>query len=206
MCALSAVTTTGIYCRPGCGPRPKRENVRRFDLAAAAEVSGYRACLRCRPYRSSPTLDWTTGPELVCRAVHMIIDGALDERGEDDLASTLGVSARHLRRLFGSHVGATLDQLARSSRAHFARRLLDDTDLSVTEIAFASGFGSVSQLNRACRDIFQAPPLQLRARRRRGDRLVADGGLLLRLTFTGPLDWETMLRYFHARAFPVSST
>jgi AraC family transcriptional regulator of adaptative response / DNA-3-methyladenine glycosylase II len=202
MDGLSAVVTTGIYCRPGCGARPKLENVRRFDLAAAAEASGYRACLRCRPYRSSPTLEWTTGPELVCRAIHMIIDGALDENSEEHLAAALGVSARHLRRLFAAHVGATPDQLARSCRAHFARRLLDDTDLSVIEIALASGFGSVRQLNRACREIFQAAPRELRTRRRRGDRLVADGGLVLRLAFTGPLAWEAMLAYFRARAIP----
>jgi len=83
---LSAVTTTGIYCRPGCSARPRPENVRRFDVAAAAEASGYRACMHCRPYRSSPTFGWTTGPELVCRAVHMIIDGALDAQREDHLA------------------------------------------------------------------------------------------------------------------------
>src|SRR5437660_1422861 len=111
MDALSAVVTTGIYCRPGCSARPKLDNVRRFDLAAAAEASGYRACMRCRPYRSPHTLEWTTGPELVCRAVHMIIDGALDEQGEDPLAATLGISARQLRRLFAAHVGATPDQL-----------------------------------------------------------------------------------------------
>jgi AraC family transcriptional regulator of adaptative response / DNA-3-methyladenine glycosylase II len=199
---VDAVVTTGIYCRPGCVARPNLENVRRFDLAAAAEASGYRACLRCRPYRSVPTLRWTTGPELVCRAAHMIIDGALDDGTEGDLATTLGVSARHLRRLFTAHVGVTPDQLARSCRAHFARRLLDDTDLSVTEIAFAAGFGSVRQLNRACQDIFRAPPRQLRARRRRSDRLVADGGLLLRLAFAGPLEWEAMLAYLAARAIP----
>lgn len=199
---LAAVVTTGIYCRPGCSARPRLENVRRFDVAAAAEAAGYRACLRCRPYRNSPRLEWTTGPELVCRAVHLIIDGALDQRGEGDLAGLLGVSARHLRRLFGAHVGATPDQLARSCRAHFARRLLDDTDLSVTEIAFASGFGSVRQFNRACLEVFRAAPGELRARRRRTDRLSADGGLLLRLGFTGPLDWEAMLGYFRARAIP----
>jgi AraC family transcriptional regulator of adaptative response / DNA-3-methyladenine glycosylase II len=132
----------------------------------------------------------------------MIIDGALDEHSEAQLAGSLGVSARHLRRLFATHVGATPDQLARSSRAHFARRLLDDTDLTVTEIAFGSGFGSVRQLNRACQEIFKAAPLQLRARRRRSDRLVADGGLCLRLTFEGPLDWDAMLAYFAARAIP----
>jgi AraC family transcriptional regulator, regulatory protein of adaptative response / DNA-3-methyladenine glycosylase II len=199
---LSAVITTGIYCRPGCAGRPKPEHVRRFDLAAAAEASGYRACLRCRPYRSGPPRQWSTGPELVCRAVHLIVDGALDDRSESELARTLGVSARHLRRLFGAHVGATPDQLARSSRAHFARRLLDDTDLSVTEIAFASGFGSVRQLNRTCQEIFRASPRELRARRRRSDRLVADGGLPLRIGFDGPLEWEAMLAYFAARAIP----
>jgi AraC family transcriptional regulator of adaptative response / DNA-3-methyladenine glycosylase II len=199
---ISAVVTTGIYCRPGCAAQPKPENVRGFVFAAAAEASGYRACLRCRPYRSAPALAWTTGPELVCRAVQMIIDGALDQCSERELASALGVSARHLRRLFVSNVGTTPDQLARSCRAHFARRLLDDTELSVTEIAFASGFGSVRQLNRTCRELFQGTPRELRARRRRRDRLVADGGLLLRLAFAVPLDWDAMLAYFRARAIP----
>lgn len=199
---LSAVVTTGIYCRPGCSARPKLENVRPFELAAAAEASGYRACLRCRPYRSSAPRQWSAGPELVCRAVHLIVDGALDDQTESDLARTLGVSARHLRRLFAAHVGATPDQLARSSRAHFARRLLDDTDLTVTEIAFASGFGSVRQLGRTCQETFRASPRELRAKRRRSDRLVADGGLPLRLWFDGPLEWEAMLAYFAARAIP----
>jgi AraC family transcriptional regulator of adaptative response / DNA-3-methyladenine glycosylase II len=141
-----------------------------------------------------------TGPELVCRAVRLILDGALDGSGEDDLGARLFVSGRHLRRLFLQHLGVTPDQVARSSRTHFARRLLDDTDLTVTDIAFAAGFGSVRQLNRACRDLFHAPPNELRARRRKSDRLVADGGLLLRLPFQGPLDHEAMLGYFEARA------
>jgi AraC family transcriptional regulator of adaptative response / DNA-3-methyladenine glycosylase II len=199
--AFSAVVTTGIYCRPGCSARPNPDNVRRFDLAAAAEASGYRACLRCRPYRSPQGVAWA-GPELVCRAVQLIIDGALDEATEADLGARLGLSVRHLRRLFTVHVGVTPDQLARSRRVHFARRLLDDTDLTITDIAFASGFGSVRQLNRACRDVFRASPRQLRARRRISDRLVADGGLLLRLPFSGPLDWDAMLAYFAARAIP----
>jgi AraC family transcriptional regulator, regulatory protein of adaptative response / DNA-3-methyladenine glycosylase II len=132
----------------------------------------------------------------------MIIDGALDEQTEAQLASTLGVSARHLRRLFALHAGVTPDQLARSRRAHFARRLLDDTDLPVTDIAFASGFGSVRQLNRACQTVFRDSPVGLRAKRRRSDRLVADGGLVLRLAFEGPLEWPTMLSYFARRAIP----
>jgi AraC family transcriptional regulator, regulatory protein of adaptative response / DNA-3-methyladenine glycosylase II len=199
--AFSAVVTTGIYCRPGCPARPDPVNVRRFELAAVAEASGYRACLRCRPYRSPKPFEWA-GPELVCRAVQMILDGALDHATEVDLGARLGVSARHLRRLFSTHVGATPDQVARSRRAHFARRLLDDTDLTITDIAFAAGFGSVRQLNRACQEIFRASPSRLRARRRVADRLVADGGLLLRLPFRGPLEWDAMLGYFAARAIP----
>ncbi|HLF41723.1 MAG TPA: Ada metal-binding domain-containing protein, partial [Acidimicrobiia bacterium] len=136
--AFSAVVTTGIYCRPGCSARPKPEHVRPFDLAAAAEAAGYRACLRCRPYRSAQPIS-ATGPELVCRAVRLIVDGALDTGGEAELGARLGVSGRNLRRLFQAHLGLTPDGLARSRRAHFARRLLDDTDLPVADVAFAAG-------------------------------------------------------------------
>ena len=197
MAAFSAVVTTGIYCRPECSARPNAANVRPFDLAAAAEAAGFRACLRCRPYRTAVA---PTGPELVCRAVRLISDGALDVANEDALGMRLGVSARHLRRLFVDHLGVTPDQLARSRRVHFARRLLDDTDLTITEVAFASGFGSVRQLNRACVDVFRESPTALRARRRRADRLVADGGLVLRLPFRPPFDWAAVASYLGARA------
>src|SRR5271166_6470065 len=199
MSDFSAVVTTGIYCREGCSGRPLERNVRQFSLAAAAEAAGYRACLRCRPYRSEPPASWA-GPELVCRAAQLVVDGALDGATERDLGARLGISPRHLRRLFAAHLGLTPDQLARSRRAHFARRLLDDTDLTVAEVALASGFGSVRQLGRACREVFRATPSELRARRRAGDRLAADGGLALRLAFEPPLDWETMLSYFESRA------
>jgi AraC family transcriptional regulator of adaptative response / DNA-3-methyladenine glycosylase II len=139
-------------------------------------------------------------PELVCRAVHLITEGALDGRPEADLGASLGVSVRHLRRLFVEHVGTTPDQLARSQRTHFARRLLEDTDLPVTDIAWASGFGSLRQLNRASQQVFHAPPTELRARRRRGDRLSDDGGLTLRLPYRGALDWDALLAYFATRA------
>jgi AraC family transcriptional regulator of adaptative response / DNA-3-methyladenine glycosylase II len=201
MHAFSAVVTTGIYCRPGCGARPRAENVTRFPFAAAAEAAGYRACLTCRPYRWPECVTWS-GPELVCRAVRLILDGGLDNATEEQLGERLGVSARHLRRLFTSHVGVTPDGLARSARLHFARRLLDDTDLSMLEIALATGFGSVRQFNRACQEVFHASPRALRARRRKTDRLVADGGLPLRLTFRGPLDWDALLAYLAGRAIP----
>jgi AraC family transcriptional regulator, regulatory protein of adaptative response / DNA-3-methyladenine glycosylase II len=200
--SYAAVVTTGIYCRPGCSARPSAENVRSYAVPAAAEADGYRACLRCRPYRLPQLGVWTGGPELVCRAVGLILDGALDEATETELGARLGVSARHLRRLFVQHLGVTPGGLARSARTHFARRLLDDTDLTVLEIAHAAGFGSVRQLNRACRDVFRMAPRELRSRRRRSDRLVADGGLILRLPFKGMLDWQPLLAYLAARAIP----
>jgi AraC family transcriptional regulator of adaptative response / DNA-3-methyladenine glycosylase II len=199
--AISAVVTTGIYCRPGCSARPRSENVRTFALPAAAEAAGYRSCLRCRPYRWPQSVGWSA-PDLVCRAVRLILDGALDHGTEAELGVRLGISARHLRRLFTEHLGVTPDGLARSARVHFARRLLDDTDLTVTEIAFATGFGSLRQLNRACREVFRESPRSLRARRRKSDRLVADGGLLLRLAYRGELDWNSLLDYLATRAIP----
>ena len=202
MTTYSAVITTGIYCRPGCGARPLASNVRTFELAAAAEAAGYRACLRCRPYRVSGPVD-LGAPELVCQAVQMIIYGALDDGGtEAALADRAGVSARHLRRLFLQHLGATPDQLARSRRAHFARRLLDDTELTALDIAFASGFGSLRQFNRAMQEVFRASPTDLRRRRHRADRLVTDGGLALRLPVPPGYDWAAVRAFLGARAVP----
>lgn len=205
MTIYSAVRTTGIYCRPGCGARPRAENVRTFALAAAAEAAGYRACLRCRPYRIARAVG-DDAPELVCRAVRLIIDGVLDDATEEALGARLGVSARHLRRMFHDHLGMTPDQFARSRRAHFARRLLDDSDLSIGEVAFASGFGSLRQFNREMRTVFRAPPRELRERRRRGDRLTADGGLAMRMPFSAPYDWPGVLSFLAARAIPGVET
>lgn len=200
---FSAVVTTGVYCRDGCPAAPRDEHVRPFEFAAAAEAAGFRACLRCRPYRASEPAAWVGPSELVCRAVRLILDGALDDGGtEGHLARRLGVSDRHLRRLFHEYVGATPDAVARSRRAHFARRLLDETDLPVADVGFAAGFGSVRQMNRVMRGVFRAPPTELRRRRRKADRLVADGGLELRLPFRPPLAWDAMLAFRAARATP----
>jgi AraC family transcriptional regulator of adaptative response / DNA-3-methyladenine glycosylase II len=132
--------------------------------------------------------------------VQLVLDGVLDEGTEHDLGARLGISARQLRRLFCLHLGLTPDQLARSVRAHFARRLLDETDLPFAELAFAAGYGSVRQFNRASVEIFRATPTELRARRRVTGRLAADGGLALRLAFEAPLDWTAMLDDLEARA------
>lgn len=201
MTTYSAVVTTGIYCRPGCGAKPLAKNTRTFELPAAAEAAGFRACLRCRPYRIAGPAR-SDAPELVCRAVQMIIDGALDDGTEAALADRVGMSARHLRRLFLEHLGASPDQLARSRRAHFARRLLDDTDLTILDVAFASGFGSLRQFNRTMREVFHASPSDLRNRRRRADRLAADGGLALRLPVPPQYDWDATRRFLAVRAVP----
>src|SRR3984957_12294659 len=202
MTTYSAVVTTGIYCRPGCAAKPLARNVRTFDHPAAAEAASFRACYRCRPYRVAGPVP-ASAPELVCEAVQQIIGGALDAGGAGAaLAARIGMSARHLRRLFVMHLGVTPDQLARSRRAHFARRLLDDTDLSVTDIAFAAGFGSLRQFNRTMREVFRAPPTELRHRRRRADRLAADGGLTLRLPVVPGYDWDAMRAFLAARLVP----
>jgi AraC family transcriptional regulator of adaptative response / DNA-3-methyladenine glycosylase II len=198
---FTAVVTTGIYCRPGCSGQPLARNTRPYAYAAAAEADGFRPCLRCRPDRE-PDPGWVDAPELVCRALRSIASGALDGATEDELAARLGVSARHLRRLFESHVGATPAEVARSRRAHFARRLLDDTDLPIARVGAAAGFTSVRQLNRVMKDVFHLTPQELRARRRTPDRCVADGGLELRVPYRPPFAWAPMLAFLAPRAIP----
>lgn len=175
--------------------------MRLFELAAAAEAAGYRACLRCRPYRVAGAVPWEAS-EVVCRAVQLIIAGVLDEGTEAELGARLGLSGRHLRRMFQERLGVTPDQLARSRRAHFARRLLDDTDLGIADVAFASGFGSLRQFNRTMAQVFRDAPHRLRERRRRADRLAADGGLAMRLPVTSPYDWDSMVSFLGERAVP----
>ena len=198
---FSAVRTTGIYCRPGCGARPRADNVRTFEMAAAAEAAGYRACLRCRPYRTHAGVP-ADAPALVCRAVQLVIAGALDVGGEADLAARLSTSPRHLRRLFDQNLGITPDQFARSRRAHFARRLLDDTDLPIIEVAFAAGFGSLRQFNRTMREVFREltlrPSVETTPGRQVADRwwgLAADTG-------DSTHDWPGVLRLLGQRTVP----
>ncbi len=204
--SLSCVVTTGIYCRAGCPASPNRRNVTRHRSAVAAEAAGFRPCLRCRPDRLPPTYATNSAPEPVQRAVLLISEGALDESTEDVLGGRIGLSGRQLRRLFVEHLGATPSFVARSRRAHFARRLLDESDLSVTEIAFAAGFNSTRQMNRAMLDTFRFTPTDLRAKRRQRDRLVADGGLPLRTAYIGAFSFDEMLRFASARAVPGIET
>jgi AraC family transcriptional regulator of adaptative response / DNA-3-methyladenine glycosylase II len=202
---FAAVVTTGIYCRSVCRVRaPKPENILYFSCAAAAEAAGFRPCMRCRPDSSPGTPAWHATVETVSRALRLIADGALDDGGSvDALAARLGVSARQLRRLFGEHLGATPVEVAAARRSHFARRLIDETDLPMAQIAFAAGFDSVRQFNHAMRDTFRHAPTELRKRRsRRRAPHADDDALMLRLSYRPPLDWRGMARFLAARAIP----
>ena len=179
--AVRVVHTTGIYCRAECSARPHPSNTGIAVSVAAAESAGYRACLRCRADRLPIAGLSDDLHEHVVQALDLISDGFLDRHSESELAALLGFSARHLRRTFVPVVGATPSHVAASRRAHFARLLLDDTDLTVTEIAFAAGFGSLRRMNAVMRTTFGFAPTQLRAKHSRGDRDSIDGGIRLRL-------------------------
>ena len=200
--AVEAVATTGIYCRPECSATPLPHNTSSFAAPIAAEAAGYRPCLRCRPDRHVRSVEVTDAPMPVRGAVALISAGFLDRFDEAALADRVGYSTRQLRRLFEQHVGATPDFVARSRRAHFARRLLDETDLSMTVIAGAAGFGSVRQMNRVMEQIFRFTPKELRSKRRKRDVLAVDGGLRLRIPTGSLLDVDQITAHLAPRLTP----
>ena len=197
------VRTTGVYCRPICpAPTPKRENVQFYACAAAAEAAGFRPCLRCRPETSPGTPAWLGSSAVVSRALRLIRDGALDGGDVEQLAARLGIGGRQLRRLFDKHLGASPAAVARARRLHFARVLIDETDVAMTEIAFSAGFNSVRQFNHAVRLTFARSPRQLRARRLRPGPVRGSEGLTVRLAYRPPFDWPGLLRFLAGRATP----
>lgn len=158
-----AVTSTRIYCRPVCPVRqPLTKNVRYFPSAAAAEDAGFRPCLRCRPETAPHTPAWTGSRATVTRALRLISEGALDQHGVERLAERLGMGARQLARLFRLHLGTTPTAAARTARVQRAKKLIDDTDLPMTEIAYRSGFQSVRSFNAAFQQIYRRSPSSLR--------------------------------------------
>ena len=200
---FAGVVTTGVYCRPVCPVRPaKPENVRWFACAAAAEAAGFRPCRRCRPEASPGTPAWSGTSAVVARALRLIAAGALDEGGVDGLADRLGLGARQLRRLFATHLGASPAEVARARRAHFARTLLDETDLPMAEVAFSAGFGSIRDFNHALRATFGRTPTALRRARGRRGPVANHGGVTVRLAFRPPLDWSGLLGFLAPRATP----
>lgn len=193
------VTTTGIYCRPVCPVKvPRPENVLFFPSAAAAGEAGFRPCLRCRPESSPGTPAWAGTSTTVSRGLRLINEGALDHGDIDSLSSRLGVTSRHLSRLFRQHLGASPKAVAQTRRLHAAKKLLDETNLPMTEIALAAGYGSVRRFNDHMQSVYGRSPSALRG------RPVAQSGLSFRmkLPYRPPYDFEGVISFLARRATP----
>jgi AraC family transcriptional regulator, regulatory protein of adaptative response / DNA-3-methyladenine glycosylase II len=202
------VTSTGIYCRPSCPARtPKPENVRFYATAAAAVTAGFRACKRCRPDSLPGSRDWDHRGDLVGRALRLVAAGTVDDGGVSALARRLHVSERHLHRSLVAEVGVGALALARTRRAQTARLLVDQTDLSLTDVAFAAGFASIRQFNDVMREEFGCAPSALR-RTLRGEtapdgRTAGRGApLVLRLVHREPYSASSLLHWYALHAVP----
>lgn len=166
---FTAVKTTGIYCRPVCPVKqPLTKNVEYYPSAAAAETAGYRPCLRCRPETAPFCPAWKGTRTTVDRALRLIVRGELDGVTVQAFAERLGVGARHLNRLFRRHIGASPVQVAHTHRIQRAKKLLDQTDLRMTEVAIQAGFGSVRRFNSAIFEVYGRTPSELRKNRTSG--------------------------------------
>lgn len=197
------VKTTGIYCRPSCPARtPKRENVRFFASAAAAQAAGFRACKRCRPDATPGSPDWDLRADLVGRAMRLIADGVVDREGVRGLAARLGYTERHIHRRLVAAVGAGPLALARAQRAQTARILLETSAMPITGVAFAAGFQSVRQFNSTIQEIFAVTPTGLRVRAQRHGQAQDSGALALRLPYRSPLDAQGLISFLGLRAVP----
>jgi AraC family transcriptional regulator of adaptative response / DNA-3-methyladenine glycosylase II len=210
-----AVTSTGIYCRPSCPAiTPKRQNMRFYRSAAAAQEAGFRACKRCRPDASPGSPEWNIRADVVGRAMRLIADGVVDRHGVEGLADRLGYEQRQVRRLVTAELGAGPLAIARAQRAQTARVLTETTTLPLSEIAFAAGFASIRQFNSTMHEVFAATPSQLRsARGTKGTRSwrlgvppgpdpSAPGLIRLRLAYRTPIDLDRMFGFLAARAIP----
>ncbi|WP_446744136.1 AlkA N-terminal domain-containing protein [Silvibacterium acidisoli] len=199
-----AVKSTGIYCRPVCPARtPKFENCTFYSSAAAAQDAGYRPCLRCRPETAPQLAAWKGTSNTVSRAMAMIAEGALDgdDQTVDRLAIRVGVGERQLRRLFLEHLGTSPLSVAQTRRVLFAKQLIHDTKLPMTEVALASGFNSLRRFNEVFQKLYHRPPTTLRRQAGR-DLAASEGEVTLQIRYRPPYDWESMLAFFAARAIP----
>jgi AraC family transcriptional regulator of adaptative response / DNA-3-methyladenine glycosylase II len=192
------VQTTGIYCRPICPAKaPAEKNVRYFPSAALAAQAGFRPCLRCRPESAPDSPAWKGTSTTVQRALQLINQGALNTGSLADLATRLGIGERYLRKLFERELGVSPQALAANQRLLFAKKLLAETALPVTEVAFAAGFGSVRRFNSAMQQQFQRPPSALR--NRHGLKHAALS-LALQLHYRPPYDWHGVIDFFSRHA------
>ncbi|MEU1972213.1 AlkA N-terminal domain-containing protein [Microbacterium sp. NPDC019599] len=205
---VTAVRSTGIYCRPSCPARtPKASNVTFYPTSAAAHEAGYRACKRCLPEAAPGSPQWNLRGDVAGRAMRLIAEGVVEREGVPGLARRLGYSPRHLTRLLTAELGAGPLALSRAHRAQTARMLLVGTELPASDVAFSAGFASVRQFNDTIREVFGLAPLELRARRRRpawavGAESAAPGAIDLLLPHRGPLDSAGLFAWMSARAVP----
>jgi AraC family transcriptional regulator of adaptative response / DNA-3-methyladenine glycosylase II len=199
-----AVKTTGIFCRPICPALPPSErNVLYFPSAAAAAEAGFRACLRCRPECAPGTPAWAGPSTTVARALRLIADGALETADVEALAERLGIGARHLRRLFVEHLGASPIAVAQTRRLLSAKRLIDETDMPLTTIAMAAGYGSIRRFNAVFLETYGRSPRELRRHRfesRRSHDALSRYSFQLR--YRPPFDWAALLSFLAPRAIP----
>ena len=199
------VLTTGIYCRPVCPVRvPKKKNVQLYKSAASAAAAGFRPCLRCRPESSPGTPAWSGSSWKVSRALQLIDQGFLDDGSVDDLAEQLEVGPRQLSRLFSEHLGASPVEVAQTRRLHFAKKLLDETDMNLSQICFASGFGSVRRFNAVFNKIYGRSPKEIRKKRKISRKAV--NNIELTLFYRPPYDWQALLAFLAYRAIPGVET
>jgi AraC family transcriptional regulator of adaptative response / DNA-3-methyladenine glycosylase II len=200
---VTAVTSTGIYCRPSCPAiTPRRENVRFFKTAAAAQQQGFRACKRCRPDASPGDPEWNVRADTTARAMRLIADGVVDREGVGGLAARLGYEQRQVRRLLTEELGASPLAIARAQRAQTARTLIETTGLPVGDIAFAAGFSSIRQFNATMLEVFDTAPTRLREQAGRQATGAPPGIIRLRLPYRPPIDLSRVLSFLAARAIP----
>ena len=191
-----------VYCRPICpAPTAKEKNCRYFPTAAAAAEAGFRPCLRCRPESCPGTPAWQGTSTTVSRALRLIGESGLEDGGVESLAERLGVGSRHLRRLFVRHIGATPIAVAQTRRLHFAKKLIDETELPMNEVAISSGFGSVRRFNAGIIKVYKRTPSQIR-RLARKTGLRSSDQYRFRLNFRPPYHWQAMLDFLAPRATP----
>lgn len=187
------VKTTGVYCRPICPAKPKRQNVEFFPNHIAAERAGYRPCLRCRPESAPRSPAWIGKSAVVQRAVKMLHNLDAISINEDQFAERFGVTARHLRRLFNEEIGKTPKQLSFENRLNLARKLIIETGLPVAEIAFGSGFQSIRRFNDAFKDRFKRSPTEIRR-----SPLSDDHKLVISLAYRPPYDFDGLLSFYRS--------
>lgn len=200
-CFFIGVITTGIYCRPICPARvPARENVRFYPSAAAAQQAGYRPCLRCLPEAAARIPEWSIRSRTVIQGLRLIDAGLLDVHPVDVLAARLGVSARHLNRLFHHELGATPKSLAMARRRALAKRLLDETSLPLSRVALQAGYGSLRRFNDDFQRIYQRTPGALRASRRCARSAAPTQAYCLRLPVRQPYNAAWMFEFLARRA------